>query len=145
MKSMFKTIRRRGRRGNALIEFGFAAPMLMLLLSAVVDFGRVFYYTDAAVSAARAGAQYGIQGAANFGNYAGMQLAAQTDAQGIQNFSAAATSYCQDSSGMNVGCTTSGAKGYVKVTTAITYNLLVAWPGLPNPLPVGGAAIMRRQ
>jgi Flp pilus assembly protein TadG len=145
MKSTVKTIRRPGERGNALVEMGVAAPMLMLLLSAVIDFGRVFYYTDAAVSAARAGAQYGIQSAANFGNYAGMQLAAQTDAQGIQNFSATATSYCQSSSGTSVACTASGAEGYVKVTTAITYNLLVSWPWIPNPLPVGGVAIMRCQ
>jgi Flp pilus assembly protein TadG len=145
MKTTLKTTRRRRQRGNALIELGLATPMLMLLLSAVIDFGRVFYYTDAAVSAARAGAQYGIQSAANFGNYAGMKLAAQTDAQGIQNFTANATSYCQSSSGTTMDCTVSGAEGYIKVTTAITYNLLLPWPGLPNPLPVGGAAIMRCQ
>jgi hypothetical protein len=124
---------------------GLATPLLMLVLSAVIDFGRVFYYTDAAVGAARAGAQYGIQSAANFGNYAGMQLAAQTDAQGIQNFSATATSYCQDSAGTTVACTAAGAEGYVKVATSITYNLILSWPGLPNPLPVGAKAIMRCQ
>ena len=145
MKSIRNPIRRRGERGNALVELGLATPMLMLLLSAVIDFGRVFYFTDAAASAARAGAQYGIQSAANFGNYAGMQLAAQTDAQGIPNFSATASSYCQSSSGTSVACTASGAEGYVKVTTAITYNLLVSWPWLPNPLNVGGQAIMRCQ
>jgi Flp pilus assembly protein TadG len=145
MKSTIKTIRKPWQRGNALIEMGLATPMLMLLLSAVIDFGRVFYYSDAAVSAARAGAQYGIQSAANFGNYAGMKLAAQTDAQDIPNFSATATSYCQDSSGAAVACTASGAEGYVKVATSITYNLMVSWPWIPNPLPVGAKAIMRCQ
>ena len=145
MKSTIKTIRKPFQRGNALIEIGLATPMLMLLLSAVIDFGRVFYYSDAAVSAARAGAQYGIQSAANFGNYAGMQLAAQTDAQDIPNFSATATSYCQDSSGTAVACTAAGAEGYVKVATTITYNLILAWPGVPNPLPVAAKAIMRCQ
>lgn len=145
MESTIKTIRKPQQRGNALVEIGLAVPMMMLLLSAVIDFGRVFYYSDAAVSAARAGAQYGIQSAANFGNYAGMQLAAKADAQDIPNFSATATSYCQDSSGAAVACTASGAEGYVKVATTITYNLILAWPGVPNPLPVGAAAIMRCQ
>lgn len=145
MKSTIKPIRKPWQRGNALIEMGLAMPMLMLLLSAVIDFGRVFYYSDAAVSAARAGAQYGIQSAANFGNYAGMQQAAKTDAQDIPNFSATATSYCQDSSGAAVACTASGAEGYVKVAATITYNLILSWPGVPNPLPVGAAAIMRCQ
>jgi Flp pilus assembly protein TadG len=145
MKSTIKTIRKPWQRGNALIEMGLATPMLMLLLSAVIDFGRVFYYSDAAVSAARAGAQYGIQSAANFGNHAGMQLAAETDAQDIPNFSATATSYCQDSNGTAVACTAAGAEGYVKVATSITYDLILSWPGIPNPLPVGAKAIMRRQ
>jgi Flp pilus assembly protein TadG len=143
MKSNSDTKRR--RRGNALIEAGLAAPVMFLLLSGVIDFGRAFYFTDAAASAARAGAQYGIESAANFANYAGMQQAAQTDAQGISNFSATATSYCKDAAGNTVDCTASGAKGYVKVTTAITYNLMMPWPGLPNPLNVAGLAIIRSQ
>jgi Flp pilus assembly protein TadG len=145
MKSTLKTMGRRRQRGNAMLELGFATPMLMLMLSGVIDFGRAFYFTDAAVSAARAGAQYGIESPANFGNYTLMQQAAQNDAQGIPNFTASATSYCQDSSGNAVACTAAGARGYVKVTTAITYNLMVPWPGLPNPLNIGGIAIMRCQ
>jgi len=145
MNTSFKTMRKRLQRGNALVELGFASPMLFLMLSGVIDFGRAFYYTDAAVSAARAGAQYGIESPSNFGNYTGMKLAAQNDAQGISNFTATATSYCQDASGNAVACTATGARGYVKVSTAITYNLMVPWPGLPNSLPIGGVAILRCQ
>ena len=145
MKSTLKTIQRRLQRGNAMLELGFATPMLMLMLSGVIDFGRAFYFTDAAVSAARAGAQYGIESPANFGNYTLMQQAAQNDAQGIANFSATASSYCQDSSGNAAACAASGARGYVKVKTAITYNLMIPWPGVPNPLNVGGIAILRCQ
>src|SRR6266478_6571240 len=116
MKSTLKIIRRRLQRGNAILEMGLATPILML--SGVIDFGRAFYFTDAAVSAARAGAQYGIQSPTNFKNYAGMQLAAQTDAQGISNLTAVATSYCQDSGGATALCTAAGIKGYVQVKTA---------------------------
>ena len=163
MKSQLITMRRRSERGNAMIELGLAAPMMFLILSGVIDFGRAFYFTDLAVSAARAGAQYGIESPANVGNDAAMRLAAYNDANatctdangnsatcgttGSQgkigsnlSFSATASHYC-----VPVDCTTAVAKGYVKVLTSITYNLLVPWPGLPNPLNIGGAAILRTQ
>jgi len=144
MKTALQTVRARWQRGNAMLELAFATPMLMLMLSGVIDFGRAYYFTDAAVSAARAGAQYGIESPSNFGNYAGMRLAAQNDAQGISNFTATATSYCETSGGTTTDCTSvSAVKGYVKVTTAITYNLMIPWPGLPNALNIGGIAIMR--
>ena len=129
-----------------MIETAFASTLLFLMLSAVIDFGRAFHMTDVAAGAARAGAQYGIQSAANFGNYPGMVAAAQADAQGVQGFSATAESFCRDlADAADVDCASVGARGYVKVKTSIVYNLLIPWPGLPNPLPVGGSAILRTQ
>src|SRR6266478_3758803 len=161
--------RRNQQRGNALVEAGLIAPVMFLMLSGVIDFGRAFYYTDAAASAARAGAQYGIQSPANFNNLVGMQIAALNDANaactnssgtsvtcnpaqsgqqaytGSLKFSATASSFCKDSSGNAVACTAVNARGYVKVVTSIPFNLLIPWPGLPNPLGIGGLAIMRTQ
>jgi len=166
MKPTFNK-RRNQQRGNALIEAGLIAPMMFLKLSGVIDFGRAFYYTDAAASAARAGAQYGIQSPANFNNVVGMEVAALNDANatctnssgtsvtcdpsqsgqqayiGPYKLSATASSFCKDSSGNAVACASSSARGYVKVVTSITYNLIVPWPGLPNPLAIGGLATMR--
>ena len=156
--------RRKRQRGNALIEAGLVGPVMFLMLSGVIDFGRAFYYTDAA---ARAGAQYGIQSPANFNNLVGMQIAALKDANasctsssgtsvacnpaqsgqqayiGPYKFSATASSYCKDLSGNTVACTSSNARGYVKVVASIPYNLIIPWPGLPNPLAIGGLAVMR--
>ncbi len=166
MKPTFSK-RRNQQRGNALIEAGLIAPVMFLMLSGVIDFGRAFYYTDAAASAARAGAQYGIQSPANFNNVVGMEVAALNDANatctnssgtsvacdpsqsgqqayiGPYKLSATASSFCKDSSGNTVACIASNARGYVKVVTSITYNLIVPWPGLPNPLAIGGLATMR--
>jgi Flp pilus assembly protein TadG len=82
---------RRGQKGNALLELGLASTMLFGMLAGVIDFGRAFYFTDIATGAARAGAQYGIQAAANFGNYDMMEAAAAADANGVQGFSAEAS------------------------------------------------------
>ena len=171
MKATFNN-RRNRQRGNALVEAGLIAPVMFLMLSGVIDFGRAFYYTDAAASAARAGAQFGIQSPATFTNYTGMEIAALNDVNasckdsggtsatcnpslsgqqaqqayiGSYKLSATATSYCKDSSGNTVACSASTARGYVKVVTSITYNLMLPWPGLPSPLAIGGLAIMRTQ
>ena len=168
MKLNFKIMKRKRQRGNALIETGLMAPVMFLLLSGVIDFGRAFYYTDLAASSARAGAQYGIQSPSNFSNTTGMQVAAYNDAnatcQDANNatvtcgsatqsqaqvgpslpMTVTGSSFCKDSSsGATVACTSANARGYVKVSTVITYNLFLPWPGIPNPLSIGGAAIMR--
>jgi Flp pilus assembly protein TadG len=146
MRANFATTRKARQRGNALLEAALAAPMLFLMLSGVIDFGRAFYFTDIAAGAARAGAQYGIISSANFGNYAGMEAAATADSQGVANFTVTATSFCQNSGGGTVDCATNpNAQGYVKVVTHINYPLVMPLPGLANPLRIGGIAVLRAQ
>ena len=50
--------RRRGSRGQALIEFALILPILFLLIVNVVNFGGMFYAWIAVSNAARTGAQY---------------------------------------------------------------------------------------
>jgi Flp pilus assembly protein TadG len=50
----------RQRRGVAAQEFAIAAPALILLLMAVIDFGRAIDQSIRLETAARAGAQYGL-------------------------------------------------------------------------------------
>ena len=45
-------MRRRRRRGQALVEFAIVAPMLLMILLVVIDFGRgLFLYTEMATGA----------------------------------------------------------------------------------------------
>lgn len=135
----------RRRRGNAILEAALATPLLMLILVSVIDFGRAFYFADIAAGAARAGAGYGAISSANFSNYTGMQSAAGADAANVPNFSAVATSFCQVA-GTTVDCTSNpNSEGYVKVTTSITYPLIITWPGVANPLQIKGLAVLRTQ
>jgi Flp pilus assembly protein TadG len=134
------------RKGNAFIEMAFASTMLFGMLAGVIDFGRAFYFTDIATGAARAGAQYGIQAAANFANYDMMEAAAAKDAQGVVGFTSEASSYCVNSAGSTVPCDGSaGLKGFVKVTTSVPYTMLLPWPWLTKIGAVKGLAIMRTQ
>jgi Flp pilus assembly protein TadG len=52
-------------RGQALVEFAFVAPIFLLLLFAVIDFGRYVYYVQILNNAAREGARYAIVNGAN--------------------------------------------------------------------------------
>lgn len=47
-----------GQRGEALVEFALLAPVIILLLLAMVDFGRVFDAWLVTTNAAREGARY---------------------------------------------------------------------------------------
>jgi Flp pilus assembly protein TadG len=48
----------REQRGQSLVEFALALPVLLVLLLGLADFGRAFYYTSTIANAARAGAEY---------------------------------------------------------------------------------------
>jgi Flp pilus assembly protein TadG len=47
-------------RGQALVEFALAIPILLLLMVVIFDLGRAVYYSSAVHNAAREGARYGI-------------------------------------------------------------------------------------
>jgi|KBSSwiStaDraftv2_1062776.scaffolds.fasta_scaffold696952_2 Flp pilus assembly protein TadG len=148
MKQPLKTKRNDRRRGNALLEAGLMAPVLFLLLSGVVDLGRAFYFADISANAARAGAQFGILSAANAWNTAGIEAAARAEAPELPNavMAVVVTPYCQNSGGGYVTCsTTPNAEEYVQVNATISYNLVIPWPGLTNPLSITGSSVMRVQ
>ena len=55
-------IRRRDRsRGQSVVEFALVLPILLLLLAATIDFGRLFYLYVAVNNAAKEGALYGAR------------------------------------------------------------------------------------
>ncbi len=66
---------RRDERGEALVEFAILAPILILLLLAMVDFGRVFDAWVVSTNAAREGARYAaIYGANSENLYSNSQV-----------------------------------------------------------------------
>lgn len=54
------TGRRKGERGQAIVEFAFASLIALTLILAVVDFGRALFAYDLAVNAARLGTRYAV-------------------------------------------------------------------------------------
>jgi len=52
--------KKRGERGQALVEFALALPVLLLLLLGIIEFGLLLYNKQVITNAAREGARYGI-------------------------------------------------------------------------------------
>jgi Flp pilus assembly protein TadG len=60
MAMMTRESRWRSERGSELIEFALAAPVLILLLAGIFDFGMMFRTYEAVTNAAREGARVGV-------------------------------------------------------------------------------------
>jgi hypothetical protein len=83
-------------RGNVAIEFGFIAPILILLTLGAVELGRLGTEWTRVKHAANAGTQFGIQDQSNAANTQGMIDAARLDADDTANeLSITARRYCR--------------------------------------------------
>ena len=136
-------------RGQSFVEFAVVSPVLILLLLAVADFGRVFYVAIELNNAARAGTQYGIQSPANAADVSGMQTAAQNDASNVSGVTATASEYCQCPDGSTQACNSTPAcndmRVYVEVDTAGTFQTLLNYPGIPASIPLRGKSVVRAE
>ncbi len=135
-----------------MVELALTLPVLVLLLLAAADFGRLFYVWIAVNNAARAGVQYGSQTVATAANSTGMVLAATTDGSNITGLSASASQCaCTPVSGSSVpacsgsgyNCTNAPQATFVEVDTQAPFQTVVSYPGIPSSTTVSGKAIMQ--
>lgn len=73
--------RARWQAGQSLVEFTLGLLVLLLVLAAVVDYGRLLYAGIALTNVAREGAHYGSLSTANATDTAGIQAAALAEYQ----------------------------------------------------------------
>jgi Flp pilus assembly protein TadG len=113
------------RRGNVIIEFALALPILFLLLAGMLDLGRFSLEKSAMLQGAREGAQYGIVAPTDSTN---INATAQ-NASGRTDVTASNTVFCECSSaaGTTVSCssTCSGSavlKKYITVSATASFS-----------------------
>src|SRR5215469_11492560 len=144
------TVASKRMSGQSMAELALALPVLIVLLLAAADFGRLFYVWIGVTSAARAGAQYGSQTVARAADTNGMKLAATTDGTNIPSLSASA-SQCTCVSGTSVAvcsgssynCTNAPMATYVEVDTQAPFTTIINYPGIPSSITVTAKAIMQ--
>jgi Flp pilus assembly protein TadG len=136
----FRKLRSRGRRGQALVEFAISALLVLVMIFAVVEFGRMLLVYTTVTDAARLGARYAIThgtvpgGTANVG---AVQTQVQTIvkkflAAGTVNTSAAGLSITTtfpalSCSGSPSVCSGTTAGNPVQVTVSYPYDVLVSY------------------
>lgn len=136
---------RRRTHGQSVVELALILPLICLLLVAVCDFARAFYVSIAIADAARAGVQYGAQNRASAVDYNGMAQAALNDAAGISGIPPPhAISFCQ-CGGTTVACNPpqcASPQNFVQVTVNASFQTLLSYPGIPQPVQLSSTAVM---
>ena len=140
-------MRMRRNRGSSMIEFALVSPLLLLLLSGVLDYSLALRIALAVSDAARAGAQYGSSSVANSADLAGMEAAAHNAVPNLSTLTATAVRSCRCPNGSAVSCAGNCASGamsvYVEVSTQTTAPNPFAYPGLSFTGAISAKAVMR--
>ncbi len=118
---------RRKRNASAATELAIILPLLTLMFTAAVDFGRAFYVTQTLEACAYAGALY-ASGTAQTTVAQGQITAAQNAA------CASGTSLSPPVNTGNVTVNADGAAGTVSVTVAYDFTTLTPLVGSAGPL-----------
>ena len=122
--------RNRGDRGQALVELALIAPILIILMLGVIDYGRVYFAYISVTNGARIGADYAAAGPAEAADTAAIKAAALGDTTNLLN---------QSPTNPEVTVTTandSQGRLYADVTMTYTFTTLFPWPGLPTSINV---------
>lgn len=132
MRAVFPLLKRLAadRRGNLMIEFALALPILFLLLVGLLDLGRFSLQKSAMLQGAREGAQYGILAPTDSGN---INTTAQ-NATGLSGVTATNTVFYECTSGVSVPASTvcsggSAPKTYLTVQVTKTFASILAAGG----------------
>jgi Flp pilus assembly protein TadG len=143
--------RNRPRRAAAALEFAILLPFLTCMLLAVVDLGRLFYYTMTLENSLHnallfAGQTFDNQnqqwiGNAQYwqgpgGNVSTGTAAAQLDATNL-------TPSLPDANVTTASQTDADGNSVVVVTVTYTFTSLVSYPGLPSQVPISRSGQIR--
>lgn len=140
--------------GAIAVEMALIAPVLAAITVPLIDIGMGTYTQMQVQEAAQAGVQY----AADHGwSSTGVTQAAQAATSLATSITVTPTQSCGCATSTGVtsatcgnacpsGATTTTAGGsYVFVTTQATYDMLVSYPGLSNPMTLTASAVVRLQ
>lgn len=113
-----------GQRGQALVEFALALPLIVTLFVGVVEVSDALYTYSAVVAATRDGARLGIR---------------SSDTSAIRSLVLTNLAQLRDPtmpSDVTVTGTTVGGKAAVRVSACHRHDLLINYPLLPLPNPI---------
>jgi PKD repeat protein len=132
-------VRRRGERGQALVEMAIILPVFLLLLLIAVDFGRLFYTYIEVSNASREGAAYGATAPDDTTGIRGRALQeTNVQSQSGEGGLVVATG-CADVSSIPIACSLAARGGgpNTKITVTVTETFTFLTPGIGVFFPSG--------
>ena len=140
--------RKHQERGSAIVELALSVFLLLLVMTGVVEFGRMFYHAAEVANAARAGVQWAVVNPGSPNNLTAMQTAAKNDAVNITGLTATPTEFCECDDGSTVDCTTGtcatgSVRTYVQVVATAPFAMLANYWWMPQSITVGSRAVIR--
>ena len=128
-------MRKQSEKGQALVELALVLPILLLILMAIVDFGRVFHGHLAVTSASRQAVREASLG--------------RTDAQIVSAARSAAAPLAPEQIRVAVTPAFPARQAGTSIEVTVTYSLEIITPliqpFLPNPYQVVARAVARRE
>ena len=149
-----KATRKNNRvKGTATIEFGLAAPLLILMMFGATDFARVFFHGVTVANSAGVASFYGAQDNIKSVSYTAIEQIAAADSNDLPHVSASANLYCDcpDAPGTQVDCITAtctdygSPRIYSQTRVQQSFEMLVPWPLIPDNVAVTRDAYVRVQ
>jgi len=152
------SLMRFGRRddGSALVEFAFAAPVLLFLAIGAFDFGMAFQQKHRLASAAQAGAQIAVQerslSEVPIGDIIARVRMEANDTGNVLVVTPAYFCVCPEG-GADFACKTEPSpcvlaagrlpSKYVQVDVRHSFNLIFDYPGVAKTVPLQATSTMR--
>jgi Flp pilus assembly protein TadG len=154
MQPRKRITRKRGERGNALIEFALMSTVLLGMTLGVADFGRIFAMGDKATAAAAAGTSYGALSPSHYTDMNAMENASRNDLGSFPGSTVVADRTCRCLIGGDpvscaedpdvVSCPAGQTrKTYIEVVVTIPFRSLSGVPIVPGVTTVKGRSIVR--
>jgi hypothetical protein len=134
-----KAVRRKGQRGNAIIEATFLAPWMLFLFVGVLDLGFYTYAAIATENAARVAAQYSAAGTATAGDSAGACTYALQEALSLPGITSGMN--CQSLPFIVAVTPVAGPDGTAASSASVTYQTI---PMIPIPGLLTGRLTLTR-
>jgi Flp pilus assembly protein TadG len=142
-------------QGQALVETALTIPFLMLILVGGMEVGRISYAAIEVSNAASAAALYASEGGGAAVDLSGMTTAAQSDAKNLTGLTIT-PSYalvCSDGTipsdsttgppWSNTDCSGSTKQAVVTITTKVSFDTLLHFPGIPSTINLYGRATQK--
>jgi uncharacterized membrane protein len=137
----------RSRAANVAIEFALIAPVAMLMLVGVIDYGMAVYDRMQLSSAVRAGIQYAMHHSANPATIEQVVMSALTIDQSAVTVTAQQVCECPGGAAAECDetCPDGARRTFIRIEAVQQHDALFDYPGISNPTTLQAQALVRIQ